>query len=145
MPLACLMLLSYSKVPFLICSQCYKTFLLETLIYPFVKTTRLSHFKSNRQFNSVLLLENIIVMAFLCKFRHQNQLFDFLNFSGNLDFPQKSFTTPAWLHFQTKWWLRAEARCLATPMRPPSLQRAALAATRRSRSAWRSGRGRTTA
>ena len=89
MPLACLMLLSYSKVPFLICSQCYKTFLLETLIYPFVKTTRLSHFKSNRQFNSVLLLENIIVMAFLCKFRHQNQLFDFLNFSGNLDFPKK--------------------------------------------------------
>ena len=37
-------------------------------ISPLAKTARISHYKSNKQFLSIVLLKNSIVFTFLCRF-----------------------------------------------------------------------------
>ena len=48
----------------------------------------MGYFKSNKQFYSIALLKNSIVLTFL--FRHQTNFFQLSNW-GNLDFLPKSF------------------------------------------------------
>ena len=53
------------------------------------KTARVGHFKSNKEFLSIVLIKNSIVFTFLCRFWHQNKCFSIPKFLGKLDFLQK--------------------------------------------------------
>ena len=75
-------------------SWCYKTFLEEIWkikISPQAKTAWIGHFESNKQLLSIVLLENIIVFTFLCRFWHQNKSLQYLNYGEIEIFSKKNF------------------------------------------------------
>ena len=67
-------------------------------ISPLTESTRMGYFKSDKQFQSIILLKNCILFTFLCSFRHQIKLFSISQFWGNLDSIQKSFITMTTCH-----------------------------------------------
>ena len=72
-------------------SWCYETFFggnLENRDFPLSRNSKNWSFESNKQFLSIVLLENSIVFTFLCRFWHKTNVFQFLNF-GEIELSSK--------------------------------------------------------